>query len=72
MCAHLPLQELQNRNLLLGNHQQENVGSHHKKDTPHPRTKEKPQKTIGGVKPYLESNPISAREDQRRAQMFEC
>ena len=42
-----------------------------KKDTPHPRTKEKPQKTGGGVKLYLESNPISAREAQG-AQMFEC
>ena len=27
----------------LNNHRQENAGSHQKKDTPHPRTKEKPQ-----------------------------
>ena len=31
-------------NSLLNNCQQENVGSHQKKDTPHPRAKEKPQK----------------------------
>ena len=44
MCAHL-LRDLQNYNSLLNNHQQDNVESHQKKkDTPHPRAKEKPQK----------------------------
>ena len=43
MCAHLLLQQLQNYNSLLNNHQQENVGSHQKKDTRHPRVKKKPQ-----------------------------
>ena len=43
ICAHLLLQELQNYNSLLNNHPLENVGSHQKKDTPCPRTKEYPQ-----------------------------
>ena len=34
---------VQNCNSLLNNHQQENVGSHHKKDTLHPKAKKKPQ-----------------------------
>ena len=38
-----------------------------KKDTPHPRVKEKPQQDDRRVKSHLESNPISAR-DARRAQ----
>ena len=42
-CTHLLLRELQNYNSLLNNHQLENVGSHQKKDTPCPGTKEKPQ-----------------------------
>ena len=41
--THLLLRELQNYNSLLNNHQLENVGSHQKKDTPCPGTKEKPQ-----------------------------
>ena len=47
-CAHLLLWKLQNYNsmnynicLLLNNHQQENFGSHKKKDTLHSRAKEK-------------------------------
>ena len=43
MCTHLLLQELQNYNLLLNNHQQENFGSNQEKDTPCPRAKEKSQ-----------------------------
>ena len=43
MCAHLLLRDLQNYNSLLNNHQQDNVGSHQKNDTSHPRAKEKPQ-----------------------------
>ena len=42
VCAHLLLRELQNYNLLLKSHRQENVGSYQKKDTLHPRAKEKP------------------------------
>ena len=42
-CAHLLLRELQSYNLLLNNHQQENVGSTKKKDTLHTRAKEKSQ-----------------------------
>ena len=41
MCAHLLLRELQNYNSLLKSHRQENVGSYQKKDTLHPRAKEK-------------------------------
>ena len=44
-CAHLLLWELQNYNLLMNNHLLENVRSHQKKkkNTPHPRAKDKPQ-----------------------------
>ena len=41
-CAHLLLQELQNYNLLLNEHWQENVGSY-KNDTPYPTAREKSQ-----------------------------
>ena len=41
-CAHLLLQELQNYNLLLNEHWQENVGSH-QQDTPYPTAREKSQ-----------------------------
>ena len=43
MCAHLLLRDLQNYNSLLNNRQQDNVGYHQEKDTPHPRAKENPQ-----------------------------
>ena len=43
MCAHLLLPELQNYSSLLNNGCLENFGSHQKKDTPHPRAKEKLQ-----------------------------
>ena len=36
-----------------------------KKDTPHPRAKDKPRKRIGGAKSCLESNPIPTRDAQR-------
>ena len=45
-CVHLLLQELQNYNSLQNKHWQENVDSHKKKDTPHPRAKEKPQQDL--------------------------
>ena len=58
MCAHLLLRELQNCNLLLNNHQQENVGSHtHRKNTPSPMAKEENQQDrrrgeiMFGIKP---------------------
>ena len=41
-CTHL-LRELQNYNLLLNNHRQDNVEYHQKRDTTCPRAKEKPQ-----------------------------
>ena len=59
--THLLLWELQNYNLLLNNHQQENVGSH-QKDTPCPRQRRSPSKTVGGVKSHLESNSIPPRD----------
>ena len=33
-----------------------------KKDTTHPRAKEKAQQTVGGTKSPLKSNPIPARD----------
>ena len=47
-CVHLLLQELQNYNLLLNNHRQENVGSHQKK-IPHVQEQSRsPNKTVEG------------------------
>ena len=64
MCTHLLLQELQNYNLLLNNHQQEKVGFSQKK-TPHVQGQRRsPRKKIGGTKSCLESNPIPARDAQ--------
>ena len=51
--------------------------THTHKDTSHPKAKAKipriqsPNKMVGGVKPHLESNPITAR-DARRAQTKLC
>ena len=65
MCTHLLLQELQNYNLLLNNHQQEKVGFSQKK-TPHVQGyRISPRKMVGGTKSCLESNPIPARDAQR-------
>ena len=72
MCAHL-LQELQNFNLLLNNHRQENVGSHQKryplqkKKIPHIQRQRSPSKMVGGVKSSLQSYPMPPR-DARRVQ----
>ena len=64
-CTHLLLQELQNNNSLLNNHQQENIGSH-QKNIPHVQGQRRnPSKMIGGVKSRLESNPICSRDAQR-------
>ena len=43
-----------------------------KKDTPHPRAKEKPQQDSRGAKPQLESNPIPARDAQRAQTNLVC
>ena len=64
MCAHLLLIELQNYNLLLNNHQQENVESH-QKSIPHVQGQKSPIKTVGGANLHLESNPIPTRDTQR-------
>ena len=61
-CAHLLLQELWNRNLLLNNHWQDNVGSH-QKTIPHVQGQRRsPNKMVGRVKSHIESNFISARD----------
>ena len=61
----LLLGDLRNCNLLLNNHQQENVGSHQRK-MPHVQGKRRsPNKEEEGAKSHLESNPISTRDAQR-------
>ena len=70
-CAHLLLQELQNCNLLMNHHWQENVGSHQKK-MPHIQGQRRsPSKMVGGEKSCLESNPILSR-DAWRAETKSC
>ena len=65
MCAHLLLRELQNYNLLLNNHQLENVGSHQKK-IPHIQGQRRsPRKMVGGANLHLELNPLCTRDAQR-------
>ena len=65
ICAHLLLQELQNYNLLLDNHRQDNVSSHQKK-IPHVQGQRRsPSKMVGGEKVHLKSNPIPTRDPQR-------
>ena len=68
MCAHFLLQELQNSNMLLHNHRQENVGSHEKKIPYVQGQMRRPSKMVGGVKLHLESNSIPTR-DAWRAQI---
>ena len=68
MCAHLLLQELQNYNSLLNNHQWENVGSHQKKIPRVQRQRKSPNKVVGGAKSHLESNPIPIRVFRRLKQ----
>ena len=68
--AHLLLQELQNYNLLLNNSRQENVGSHQKKITHIQGQSRSPSKTVGGVKPHLESSPISTRHSEGSNKTF--
>ena len=52
------LPQHQNCNWLLNNHQQEDIGTQQKKDTPHPRTKEKPQWNSRWGTITIKSNPI--------------
>ena len=60
--THLLLQELQNYDWLLINHQQENAGSQQKK-LPHVQGQRRsPSKMVGGAKSHLESNPIPTRD----------
>ena len=66
-CTHLLLWEHQNHNQLLNKNQQEYVGSYQKKDTPCPRQRWRPNKTVGEVKSHLESN-LRPTSDARRAQ----
>ena len=65
------LGEVQNYNLVLNNHQQENVGSHQKKISHVQGQRKRPNKIVGGVKFRLESNPIPA-SDTWRAQRKPC
>ena len=70
-CAHLLLHELQNCNLLLNKHPQENAGSQQKM-IPHTQGQRRsPSKMIEGAKSRLESNPIPTG-DTRRAQTKPC
>ena len=72
MYAHLPLGELQNCNLLLNSHQQENLVGSHQIKIPHVKGQRRsPNKKEGGAKSYLESNPITTR-DAQRAQTKPC
>ena len=64
-CTHLLLQELQNYNLILNNHWQKNVGPQHKRIFHVQGQRRSPNKTVGGVKSHLESNPIPARNAWR-------
>ena len=64
-CAHLLLWELQNYNLLLNNHQQENVGSCQKR-IPHVQWKRRsPSKMVGRAKSDLKLTPICISDSQR-------
>ena len=64
MYTHLLLQELQNYNSLLNNHQRENVGSHQKKIPYIQGHRRSPSKMVGGARSQLQSNPIPARHAQ--------
>ena len=56
---------VQNCNSLLNNHQQENIGSHHKKDTLHPKAKKKPQQDGRRGKIIFRIKPVHTRDTQR-------
>ena len=63
--THLLLQELQNYDWLLINHQQENAGSQQKK-LPHVQGQRRsPSKMVRAVKSHLESNTVPSRDAQR-------
>ena len=59
-CAHSLLREHQNHNELLNNNRQEDTGTHQKRYTPHPKTKEKPQWDGRRGAITIKSNPITA------------
>ena len=65
------LREFQNYNLLLNNHQQENVGPHQENIPLIQGQRRSPSKMVGRAKSYLESNSIPAR-DAQRAQKTLC
>ena len=58
-CAHSLLREHCNHNWLLDNHRQEDTETH-QKDTPHPKTKEKPQWVGRTAAITIKSNPMTA------------
>ena len=62
---------VQNCNSLLNNHQQENIGSHHKKDTLHPKAKKKPQQDGRRGEIIFRIKPVHTR-DTHRAQKNPC
>ena len=64
-CAHFLLRELQNCDLILNNHRQENVGCHQKKILHIQEQRRSPNKMVGGVKLHLDSNPIPTRDTQK-------
>ena len=59
------LQELQNYNSLMNNHQQKNVGSHQKQIPCIQGQRRSHSKMVGGAKSHLESNPLPTRDAQR-------
>ena len=70
-CPHLLLWELQNYNLLLNNHQQENVGSYQKRIFHVQGKRRSPSKMVGRAKLDSESNPACI-SDSQRAQTKPC
>lgn len=65
MCAHVLLREFQNYNLLLNDHQLDNVSSKQKK-IPHVQGQRRSHsKAVGGAKSHLTSNPIPTRDPRR-------
>ena len=71
MCSS-SLQELQNYNSLINNHQQKNVGSHQKQIPCIQGQRRSHRKMVGGAKSRLESNPIPARDAQRAQTNLVC
>ena len=72
LYVHFLLQELQNYNLLLVNHWQENVGSHQKNILQIQGQRRSPRNMVRGAQLCLESNPIPARDAQRAKTNLVC